>query len=57
MRDASLIFLAVVAAAIAAPLPRALPTPVSTATAKTYLSQCTSSTDLPIFVVLKQIFQ
>ena len=49
MRGASLTFLAVVAAAMAAPLPRALPTPVSTVTAKTYLSQCLSSTDLSIF--------
>ncbi|KIK00619.1 hypothetical protein K443DRAFT_679089 [Laccaria amethystina LaAM-08-1] len=45
MRGASLTFLAVVAAAIAAPLPRALPTPVSTATAKTYLSQLTVAVD------------
>ena len=48
MRGASFTFLAVVAAAIASPLPRALPTPVNTATAKTYLSQCTSSVDLSI---------
>lgn len=39
MRATGLTCFAIVSAALAAPLPRALPTPVNTATAKTYLSQ------------------
>ncbi|KIK00618.1 hypothetical protein K443DRAFT_679087 [Laccaria amethystina LaAM-08-1] len=45
MRATSVAFFAIVSAALAAPLPRALPTPVSTATAKTYLSQLTVAVD------------
>ena len=39
MHTISLAFFTIISAALAAPLPRALPAPVSTATAKTYLSQ------------------
>ncbi|KAJ7490468.1 hypothetical protein FB451DRAFT_620999 [Mycena latifolia] len=41
----ALVVLSVVAAAFSSPIPRALPTPVSVATAKTYLSELTVAVD------------
>ncbi|EDQ99674.1 uncharacterized protein LACBIDRAFT_256021 [Laccaria bicolor S238N-H82] len=57
MHATSLTFFAIVSAALASPLPRALPTPVSTATAKTYLSQLTVTVDSNVPAYARSAFK
>jgi len=56
MRATSLVIFAIVSAVLAGPLPRTLPTPVDTDTAKTYLSQRKYLINSVKYLLLTQIF-